>query len=114
LRESEQTVAKDAGCKPRPQRGVEHVLWQTPGERQADLEILENHFLSSLRVTVTFGARRIDRMSVASNFNNTVAILWMIFDIAIEAGASYENPSLPSKESGLNKSSFSFQPKSNS
>ena len=35
-------VAKDAGRKPRPQRGVEHVLWQTACGRQVDLEILEN------------------------------------------------------------------------
>src|SRR5438552_13242162 len=32
-------MAKDAGRKPRPQRGVEGLLWQTAGWQQVDLEI---------------------------------------------------------------------------
>jgi hypothetical protein len=47
LRESGQNrakdaIAKDAGRKSRPQRGVEGVLWQAAGKRQVDLELPEN------------------------------------------------------------------------
>jgi len=35
-------MAKNAGRKSRPQRGIENVLWQTAGWQQVDLEIPEN------------------------------------------------------------------------
>jgi hypothetical protein len=40
--EQEPQWQKTPIAKPRPQRGAEPLLWQTAGERQADLEIVEN------------------------------------------------------------------------
>jgi hypothetical protein len=82
-------VANDNSLKPRSkeyrQERVAALLKSWPGLEKTEVRKISKH--DCLTWAATFGQK-----ASPSNFNNTVGSLWMIIEVAIDAGARYDNP----------------------